>query len=134
MKLNPFTVLGLPVTATDAEIKARYRKLAFDLHPDRTGDDKAKAEKMTQVNWAYAELSDPDKRATHEGVERAAIYSFAENLVDATHQSLDQLLSRKAAGLGRFAKPAATVKTEFLNIGRDLLKERLASIAGKGKP
>lgn len=33
-----FTILGLPVTATPDEIKARWRELAMVHHPDRGGD------------------------------------------------------------------------------------------------
>jgi hypothetical protein len=47
--LNPFTILGVDVNATDDELKAAYRKKAWDAHPDHGGSN----EQMTKVNAAY---------------------------------------------------------------------------------
>lgn len=38
---DPFRLLGLPATATEAEVKAAYRQLARRLHPDAGGDEAA---------------------------------------------------------------------------------------------
>jgi hypothetical protein len=45
---DPFAVLGLPATATAAQVRDARRRLAFDLHPDRGGD----LEAMQQLNAA----------------------------------------------------------------------------------
>lgn len=55
---NYYGLLGVSRSATDAEIKKAYRKLAMKHHPDRGGDP----ELFKQVAEAYAVLSDPDKR------------------------------------------------------------------------
>lgn len=47
---NPFETLGLPRTATKAQIKTAYRSLAKQYHPDATGGD---SQKMEEVNQAY---------------------------------------------------------------------------------
>lgn len=57
--MNPYDVLGVPPTASDAEIKKAYRKLAMEHHPDHNGDE----EKFKQVSEAYSILSDERKRA-----------------------------------------------------------------------
>jgi molecular chaperone DnaJ len=59
--------LGLSQTATEAEIRRAYRKLAKQYHPDTNpGSD----EKFKQVSAAYDVLSDADKRAAYDEVRR----------------------------------------------------------------
>lgn len=59
--MNFFDVLGVPQDASLAEIKAAYKKLAFQLHPDRNHDPDA-AIGFQQVAEAYGVLKDPIKR------------------------------------------------------------------------
>ncbi len=61
-----YAVLEVPETATAQEIKAAYRKLAFEYHPDRTGGDPKSADRMKAVNEAYAVLSDTAKRRQYD--------------------------------------------------------------------
>ena len=58
---NPYDLLGVSKTASDAEIKRAYHKLARTLHPDVNPDKKA-AEKFKAVSAAYELLSDKEKR------------------------------------------------------------------------
>src|ERR687894_3148194 len=63
---DPYDVLGVGRSASEAEIKRAYRKLAKENHPDRHGGD-AKAQKKAQakfaeINSAYEILGDKDKR------------------------------------------------------------------------
>ena len=55
MNRDPFSVLGIPSTATEDEIKSAYRKLAKKYHPDLNPGDKTAEEKMKEVNEAYAQ-------------------------------------------------------------------------------
>ncbi len=59
---DPYQILGVGRSASDAEIKKAYRKLAKENHPDRNADNKAKLEKFKEANAAYELLSDADKK------------------------------------------------------------------------
>ena len=60
---DPYRTLGVARTASEAEIKSAYRKLAKELHPDRNTDNPKAAEKFSDVTKAYDLLSDKNKRA-----------------------------------------------------------------------
>lgn len=60
---DPYDVLGLSRSASDAEIKRAYRKLAKENHPDRHGGDAKAQAKFSEINAANEILSDKDKRA-----------------------------------------------------------------------
>jgi DnaJ-class molecular chaperone len=60
---DPYTILGVPRTASEADIKSAYRKLAKELHPDRNKDNPKAAEKFSEATRAYDLLSDKGKRA-----------------------------------------------------------------------
>ncbi|XP_047071879.1 chaperone protein dnaJ 11, chloroplastic-like [Lolium rigidum] len=58
-----YEVLGLRAGATGGEIKAAYRRLARELHPDVAG---AAGDGFIRLHDAYATLSDPDARARYD--------------------------------------------------------------------
>src|SRR3954453_1539343 len=60
---DPYQVLGVPRTASEAEIKKAYRKLAKAHHPDRNANDPKAKDKFAEVNSAYEILGDGGKRA-----------------------------------------------------------------------
>ncbi|MFC1900406.1 molecular chaperone DnaJ [Chloroflexota bacterium] len=64
-KRDYYDVLGIDRNATGEQIKAAYRKLAFQYHPDRNRDDGAE-DKFKEVNEAYEVLSDAEKRETYD--------------------------------------------------------------------
>lgn len=66
MAKNPYTLLGVPKTATDAEIKSAYRKLAKLHHPDVNPGDAKAEEKFKEITAAYNLLSNPDLRASYD--------------------------------------------------------------------
>jgi curved DNA-binding protein len=58
--------LSVGKTATSAEIKKAYRKLANKYHPDKTKGDKVAEEKFKEINEANEVLSDPVKRKKYD--------------------------------------------------------------------
>ncbi len=61
-----YETLGVGRTASDAEIKKAFRKLAREYHPDVAKDKKRAEEKFKEVNEAYEVLSDPEKRKRYD--------------------------------------------------------------------
>ena len=77
MPRNPFTVLGVPLDATADAIKVAWRRLARQHHPDVTSGDPSLERRanrtMAEINAAYQELRDPDRRRAHrDAASRAA--------------------------------------------------------------
>jgi DnaJ-class molecular chaperone len=61
-----YKTLGVPRTATQAEIKKAFRKLARESHPDKHAGDKGAEKRFKEINEAHAVLSDPGKRAKYD--------------------------------------------------------------------
>ncbi len=62
MMRNPYEVLGLGKSASAAEIKSAFRRLAKKYHPDQSKEPKAK-ERFSEIGTAYEILGDDKKRA-----------------------------------------------------------------------
>lgn len=60
---DPYEVLGVSRSASQDEIKAAYRRLAIEHHPDKNPDDPDAEERFKEIGSAYSVLSDPEKRA-----------------------------------------------------------------------
>ncbi|HOJ27100.1 MAG TPA: molecular chaperone DnaJ [Candidatus Saccharicenans sp.] len=66
MAKDYYEILGVPRTATVAEIKKAYRKLARKYHPDLNPGDKSAEARFKEIQEAYSVLSDPKKRAQYD--------------------------------------------------------------------
>jgi curved DNA-binding protein len=61
-----YKILGVNRSASEAEIKKAYRKLAMKYHPDHAKGDKTAEEKFKKISEAYAVLSDKEKRQEYD--------------------------------------------------------------------
>jgi len=73
MKMDYYEVLQVERTANDTELKAAYRKLAMQHHPDRNPNNPDAEEKFKACSEAYQVLSDPDKRAAYDRYGHAGV-------------------------------------------------------------
>jgi molecular chaperone DnaJ len=69
---DPYEILGVGRSATESEIKAAFRRLAIQHHPDRNRDDPEAQTRFKEINAAHQILSDPEKRAAYDRFGEAA--------------------------------------------------------------
>ena len=65
-KQDFYEILGLSKSASQAEIKKGYRKMAIKYHPDKNPDDKTAEENFKKAAEAYEILSDENKKARYD--------------------------------------------------------------------
>jgi curved DNA-binding protein len=77
--MDYYSILGVPRTATQDEIKKAYRKLAMANHPDRPDGDE---EKFKQINEAHDVLSDPQKRSNYDNPQTVNWHNGGQGFAD----------------------------------------------------
>jgi molecular chaperone DnaJ len=108
MRRNHYEVLGVERSASGGEIKAAYRKLALEFHPDRNPNNPAAEDRFKELAMAYAVLGDEDKRAhydrfgeklgTADAFDIGSDLRVATDFFDAIFGDLFGLGRKKAAG------------------------------------
>ncbi len=106
---NPYEVLGVSETATDAEVKTAYRNLAKKYHPDNYANSPLQdvaEEKMKEINAAYDEINrmrnkgrgtgsegNPNSSYSYNGSSSSQFYNvrvyIQRNMIDQAEQVLD---------------------------------------------
>uniref|UniRef100_A0A663F115 DnaJ heat shock protein family (Hsp40) member C14 n=1 Tax=Aquila chrysaetos chrysaetos TaxID=223781 RepID=A0A663F115_AQUCH len=102
-ELNPFQVLGVEVTASDAELKKAYRRLAVLVHPDKNEHPRAEAAfKVLRAAWDM--VSSPERRKEYE-IKRMAeseltrsMSEFLSRLQDDLKEAMNTMMCSKCQG------------------------------------
>jgi curved DNA-binding protein len=111
-----YQVLGVTKTATEAEIKRAYRKLAMKYHPDRNPGSKPSEEKFKEINEAYQVLSDATKRARYDQLGDS--YSSWQQNANASNFNWGDWFARQPQGApptGNANRGGVHVNVEELN-------------------
>ncbi len=72
-KRDYYEILSVTRDCDDGTLKAAYRKLALQYHPDRNPNNQEAEEKFKEAAEAYAVLSDPQKRAAYDRYGHQAV-------------------------------------------------------------
>jgi molecular chaperone DnaJ len=108
-KRDFYETLGVVRTATDAELKAAFRKAAMQCHPDRHPGDKQAESRFKELNEAYQHLSDGQKRAAYDRYGHAAFEhgggggmndGFASSMSDIFDDLFGDMMGRRGGGRG----------------------------------
>ncbi len=109
-KRDYYELLGVSRTATEAELKSAFRKLAMQHHPDRNPGDKDCEHRFKEINEAYDVLKDADKRAAYDRFGHAAFehggsgHGFGSDFASSFADIFDDLFGmggRRSRGSGR---------------------------------
>jgi molecular chaperone DnaJ len=72
-----YETLGISKGASDQEIKAAFRRLAKQYHPDRCNGDPSAEHRFKEINEAYEALKDPQRRAAYDRFGHSAFEGFS---------------------------------------------------------
>ena len=78
-KRDFYEVLGVQQTASEAEIKSAYRRLAVKFHPDKNPGDAEAEEKFKEAAEAYSVLSDKEQRMRYDRFGHAGVSNSASS-------------------------------------------------------
>ncbi len=109
-KQDYYETLGVSRSADEAQIKAAFRKLAKQYHPDRNPGDDSAEKRFKEVNEAYEALKDPQRRAAYDQFGHAAFdgsmggagpHGFGGDFSASMSEIFDDLFGEFMGGRGR---------------------------------
>ncbi|MEO8773271.1 MAG: J domain-containing protein [Gelidibacter sp.] len=127
--IDYYKVLGLEKSATTADIKKAYRKLARKHHPDVNPNDKTAEHKFKEINEANEVLSDIEKRKKYDKYGKDWQHGEAYEQAQRQQQSQQQYQQQ---GYGNFGGGGGYEEGEFSDFFESMFGGRGAS-GGRGR-
>ncbi|MDX2287555.1 MAG: molecular chaperone DnaJ [Hyphomicrobiaceae bacterium] len=109
-KRDYYEILGVQRNATEQDLKAAFRKMAKQNHPDANPGDAKAEQRFKEINEAYEALKDPQKRAAYDQFGHAAFEQgggprgpggFGPDFASSMSDIFDDLFGEFMGGRGR---------------------------------
>ena len=121
---DPYSVLGVPRSVSEKDLKSAYRKLAKANHPDQNQSDPKAQQKFAEISAAYDFLTDKEKKGA----------STAARSMPTASRNLPVSATAWAAGRGA-RQPGAPARRRLFGRGHPQgIHERLRRRAGARRP
>ena len=117
-KRDYYDILSIGKGSSEGEIKRAYRRLAMQYHPDKNQNDAEAAQKMKEINEAYAVLSDSQKRQIYDTYGHAGLEGYSTSDIF-SGVDFDSLF--REFGLGGFG---GSIFESFFGTGRSSTHQR----------
>lgn len=117
-----YQVLGISRDASSTDVRAAFRRLSLELHPDRTQDDPERTEEYKNVMEAYEVLSNEEVRAAYDD----ALAGRATGPPAITAQAIFEGLGSMA---GLFMEAVARANPDKVEIGTCIVCKGLGELA-----
>ncbi len=132
-KKDYYSILGVSRSATAAEIKSAYRKLALQYHPDKNPNNKEAEETFKEISAAYEVLSDEKKRQQydhfgHDGMHMGGGNASHMNMEDIFENIFSDLFSQGSGSHTGGGRRKKTTSGTTARRGNDLQKELSISL------
>ncbi|MBN9305433.1 MAG: hypothetical protein BGO82_02975 [Devosia sp. 67-54] len=114
---DPYSVLGVPRSVSEKDLKSAYRKLAKANHPDQNRSDPKAQQKFAEISAAYDFLTDKDKKA-----------AFDRGEIDADGNP--KFAGFNGGGMGGGARRGAGASAAGGFSAEDILKEFMSGFGG----
>lgn len=131
--MDYYSILEVPRTASDAEIKKAYRQMALKYHPDKNQGNKEAEEKFKRIAEAYSILGDEEKRKKYDAPKQQNSYSFDDFVNNFSSQQF-----KETRGYGNFRGRASQNRqhtpppgTEYLDINLNQTATLEEALTGK---
>lgn len=122
--MNPYELLGVAKTASDADIKAAYRRKARAAHSDLGGDDAD----MAQLNVARDILLDPERRQRYDATGCGDAEEKRDPDADAARNILLTLIDNAIESV---ARDIVSALRDALQVAGDTLEEKRGFLAAR---
>lgn len=136
MSFDPYPIFDVPRDADSQTLRAAYRRLARENHPDIASDKIAATARMAQINRAWAILGDAPKRAAFDSQWRLQTLETARQNAPQSEEERRETLRREAAQreIARAKAHRAATASQKMKGATNSTKNEVKPRGAMGKP